>query len=367
VGAGFAGCTIAERIATQLNKKVLIVEQRNHIGGNCYDYKDSNGIIVHKYGPHAFHTNMRRVWDYVNQFSEFNTYEHKVLAMIDGKKVPVPFNINSIEKIFPKDYAKHLNYVLLENYGKEVKIPILKLRETKNSELKDLAEFIYKNIFLGYTTKQWGFGPEELDFSVSSRVPVYISRDDRYFQDAYQGMPINGYTKLFERMTESPNIEIVYNTDYKDILNTVQFDKLVYTGQIDRFFDCIHGELPYRSLEFDFQQVDTQQFQETAQVNFPNEHDYTRITEFNHFYETKAKSTTIAYEYPKAYKHGLNDPYYPIPKAENDEIFKKYQEEAKKIENTTLFVGRLAEYKYYNMEQIIGVALMMFEKNIAEK
>lgn len=367
VGAGLAGCVIAERIATQLKKKVLIVERRNHIGGNCYDYFDSKNVLVQKYGPHAFHTSMKHVWDYLSQFTKFNNYEHHVLAYIDGKNVPVPFNLNSIDKVFDTDTAKKYKELLINTFGEEQKVPILKLRETENQDLKTLADFIYRNIYYGYTFKQWGFGPEELDFSVTTRVPVFISRDDRYFQDTYQGIPVRGYTAMFKKMTENPMIEIVYGKDYKKVINEIQFDKMIYTGQIDYFFDYIHGELPYRSLRFDFKTLEKKYFQETAQINYPNNHQYTRITEFKHFLRQDNRFTTIAYEFPQEYIRNTNEPYYPIPRKENDELYKKYLTEVEKIKDNVIFVGRLAEYKYYNMDQIVGVALMTFEKKIAGK
>jgi UDP-galactopyranose mutase len=367
VGAGLAGSVLAERIATQLDKKVLIVEKRGHIAGNCYDYLDNKGILVHKYGPHAFHTNLKQVWDYLSQFTKWHPYEHKVLAHINGMNVPVPFNLNSIEQIFDSQTAEKYKNILLEIFGEEKKIPILKLRETENVELRELAEFIYKNVFYGYTFKQWGFGPEELDFSVSSRVPVFISRDNRYFQDTYQGIPARGYTAMIKKMTNHPNIEIVLNTDFKKIVNDVQFDKLIYTGPIDYYFDYIHGKLPYRSLRFDFKTLRQNFFQETAQINYPNNHQYTRITEFKHFLNQENVYTTIAYEFPQEYIHNVNEPYYPIPKKENDDLYKEYFEEVEKLKESVIFVGRLAEYKYYNMDQILGVALLTFEKKIAGK
>jgi UDP-galactopyranose mutase len=365
VGAGYSGCVLAERIATQLNKKVLIVEQRNHIGGNAFDYFNESGILVHKYGPHIFHTNMKNVWDYLSQYTSWFPYYHHVLGVVEGQNIPVPFNLNSIYKVFPQKYAEKLENLLTEKFGFGIKIPILKLMEENHPDLKFLAEYIYKNIFLGYTVKQWGFKPEELDFSVSSRVPVYISRDDRYFQDNYQGIPANGYSRMFEKMIKHPNIQVLLQTNYKDILDSVKFDKMIFSGQIDYFFDHIHGELPYRSLDFKFDTIQTEQFQEVAQVNYPNNHDYTRITEFKHFSVLKNSATTVAYEYPQDFVPGKNDPYYPVPNKENDELYKKYQAEVQKLNDSVYFVGRLAEYKYYNMDQIVGLALQVFKKKIA--
>lgn len=365
VGAGFSGCVLAERIATQLGKKCLIVEKRNHIGGNCYDYYDDSGILIHKYGPHIFHTQMKKVWDYLSQFTDWIDYEHKVKAVIDGKEVPVPFNFNSIEQAFDSNYAQKLITLLKEKYGEGVKIPILTLRKTDNLELKELAEYIYKYIFLGYNIKQWNMKPEELDPSVSGRVPVFLSRDDRYFQDKYQAIPNNGYTKLFQKMVDNKNIHIQLQTDYKDILDSVNFNKMIYTGHIDYFYDFKLGRLPYRTLDFDFQTIDKKFYQSNAQINYPNDHDYTRITEFKHLTKQEHNKTTIAFEYPKDYIFGENDPYYPIPKEDNLALFSKYKELAEQEKNV-YFVGRLADYKYYNMDQTVGVALQLFENKIAK-
>lgn len=370
VGSGLSGAVLAERIANELNKKVLIIDKRNHIGGNVYDYYNEYGILVHKYGPHIFHTQMKKVWDYTSQFTDWNLYYHKVLAVVDGQKIPVPFNLNSLHKVFPANYAKKLEDLLISNYGFGIKVPILKLLETKNDDLKFLADYVYKSIFLGYNLKQWGLKPEELDYSVSSRVPIYISRDDRYFQDTYQGIPKEGYTKIIEKMLSNKNIKVLLNTDYKDVIGDIKFDKLIYTGHIDYYFDNMFGHLPYRTLEFKMETIfneaiDSAYFQEKAQINYPNDYDFTRITEFKHLTSQKSNHSTIAYEFPKAYDHNQKDidPYYPIPKEENTLLFNKYKAEADKLENV-IFLGRLADYKYYNMDQTIGVALQTFEKKI---
>jgi UDP-galactopyranose mutase len=365
VGAGFSGCVLAERIATQLGKKCLIVEKRNHIGGNCYDYYDDQGVLIHKYGPHIFHTQMKKVWDYLSQFTEWIDYEHKVKAVIDGKEVPVPFNFNSIEIAFNEERAQELILLLKEKYGEGVKIPILTLRKTDKEELKELADFIYEYIFLGYNIKQWNMKPEDLDPSVSGRVPVFLSRDDRYFQDKFQAIPKHGYTKLFQKLINHKNIHIQLQTDYKNIIHNISYDKMIYTGHIDYFYDFKLGKLPYRTLNFDFQTIDKEFYQSGAQINYPNDYDYTRITEFKHLTKQDHKKTTIAYEYPKDYIFGENDPYYPIPKEDNLNLFSKYKELADKEKNV-FFVGRLADYKYYNMDQTIGVALQLFENKIAK-
>lgn len=365
VGAGFSGCTIAERIATQLNKKCLIVEKRNHIGGNAYDYYNHEHILVHKYGPHIFHTNSQKVWQYLSRFTEWNNYYHHVQALVEGKLVPVPFNLNSIDALFPTTYAQKLQEVLLSTYRFGEKIPILKLLESAEGELQFLAKYIYDNVFYGYTTKMWDLKPDELDASVTSRVPVFLSKDNRYFQDEFQGIPKYGYTKMFESMLASSNISIALNTDYREIINHVKFDRIVYTGPIDAYFDYLHGELPYRSLRFDFQTIDEEYVQDVAQWNYPNNHLYTRTTEFKHLTNQKSEKTVIAYEYPQEYVKDSNEPYYPIPKPGSAEIMKLYKKEVEKIKGTTFFCGRLADYQYYNMDQVTARALSVFENSIA--
>lgn len=365
VGAGYAGAILAERIASQLDKKVIIVEKRNHIAGNAFDYYDENGVLVHKYGPHIFHTSSKKVYDYLSDFTKWNTYVHHVKAVVEGKPVPIPFNLNSVYELFPKNFAEKLESKLIEKYGFGLKIPILKLKEVDDSDLKFLAEYIYKNVFYGYTLKQWALKPEELDFNVTSRVPVYISRDNRYFQDTYQQIPAYGYTAMFERILNHKNIRILLNTDYREAIEYIKFDKMIYTGPLDYYFDYIYGQLPYRSLRFEFENFNQSQFQEVGQMNYPNNYDYTRITEFKYLTMQKSINTTVAFEYPQEYIPGINEPYYPIPRDINNELFSKYKAEAEKLDGSVFFVGRLADYKYYNMDQIAGVALQLFEKKIA--
>lgn len=366
VGAGFAGSVLAERIATQLNKKVLIIDKRNHIGGNSYDYYDDNGILIHKYGPHIFHTNSKYIIDYLSNFTEWQPYFHRVLAVIDGKKVPVPFNLNSIYLLFSKKFAEKLEEELVHSFGYGIKIPILKLREKVSGNLKFLAEYIYQNVFYGYTLKQWEFKPEDLDPAVTARVPVFISRDDRYFQDSYQLMPKFGFTKMFEKMLSHKNIHILLQTDYKDISSFIKFDKLIFTGPIDEFFDYIYGELPYRSLDFVFETNNVEYYQETGTVNYPNNYDFTRITEFKYLTNQKSHLTSIVYEYPRKYVDKINqEPYYPIPQQANHLLYKKYLELADNYKNI-IFCGRLADYQYYEMQQVIARALKIFETKISK-
>jgi UDP-galactopyranose mutase len=365
IGAGYSGCVLAERIATQLGQRVLIVERRDHIGGNAYDYYNQHGILVHKYGPHIFHTKSKKVWDYLSQFTEWRPYYHHVLGVIEGKKVPVPFNLNSLCALFPLRYAEKLENLLLENFGYGVKVPILKLRESANGDLSFLADYIYKNVFLHYTRKQWDLKPEELDRAVTGRVPVYISRDNRYFQDPYQAMPKLGYTEMFRRMLSHPNIKVLLNADYREIMADVKFDRVICTGSIDTFFDYMYGELPYRSIHFEFETLDQESYQEVGTVNYPNDYDLTRITEQKYLSGQTSSKTTLVKEYPQAYIVGKNEPYYPILNPENRDRLNLYTQEIEKLNGTVLFTGRLGDYKYYDMDQAVVRALGLFEKAVA--
>ncbi len=367
VGAGFTGLVLAERIASQLGKKVLVVERRDHIGGNAYDHYDGNGILVHRYGPHLFHTNSEKVWRYLSQFTEWHPYYHRVLALVDGKKVPVPFNLNSLHAVFPPGYASKLEDLLLKHYGFGSKVPILKLRREASGELHSLAEFVYEKVFYGYNLKQWDLTPEELSPSVSGRVPISMSRDDRYFQDRYQAIPKHGYTQMLQRMANHPNIMVLLNADYREIQDEVKCDGMVYTGLIDEFFDYMHGELPYRSLRFEFDYHLVDAYQEVAQVNYPNDQPYTRISEYKHITGQRAYGTSVSIEYPMPYRRDQNLPYYPVPREENRKRYNLYLSEAENLDNRVLFAGRLADYKYYNMDQAVARALGVFEKLVAKE
>ncbi len=367
VGAGFTGAVLAERIASQLNQRVLLVEQRNHIGGNAYDYYDEHGVLVHQYGPHIFHTNAKHVWDYLSNFTAWRPYYHQVLGVVDGRQVPIPFNLNSLYDLFPPRYADSLAEQLLQQYGFNVKVPILKIMDSAGSpDLQFLAKYIYDNVFQSYTLKQWNLKPEELSPAVTARVPIYISRDDRYFQDSYQGMPKLGYTALFQNLLNHPNIKVLLNTDYREIIDEVQYQRMVYTGPIDSFFDHMHGELPYRSLRFNFIHDTSKLVQSVGTVNYPNEYDYTRITEFKHLTGQRCHGTTYIEEYPEPYVRGENIPYYPIPKDEYKALFRQYQQEAERLQGKVIFAGRLADYQYYNMDQAVARALSLFKKTICE-
>jgi UDP-galactopyranose mutase len=371
VGAGLAGAVMAERLASQLNKKVLVIEKRRHIGGNCYDYKDVNDILVHKYGPHLFHTNNKAVFTYLSKFTEWDVYQHKVLAMVDGQKVAIPFNLNTLYDLFPNNLAKTLEEKLLLHYPFNSKVPILELKKSIDEDLQFLADYIYEKVFVHYTAKQWGMKPEEMDSAVTARVPVFIGKDDRYFNDEYQTVPKKGYTKLFENMLNHPNIKLLLNTDFNEfcsiddnkifLLGQVFEGLVVYTGQIDELFGYSLGELPYRSVAMKFESLDQDLYQESTTINYPNNYDFTRITEFKHIHSVKSNKTTILKEYPQQYVRNQNTPYYPIFTDENILIYDKYKQSANELKNL-LLLGRLAEYKYYDMDDMVEQALKAFEE-----
>lgn len=353
VGAGFAGCTLAERIATQFGKKVLLVEQRNHIGGNAYDYYNEAGILVQKYGPHIFHTNSRQVWNYLSGFTEWNGYVHKVLAKVNGKEVCFPINLDTIEALYERKFTPKE----IEEYFARQRVRMNKIRNSRDVIVSQVGEELYDLFFKNYTKKQWGVYPDELDPQVSGRIPVRINRDSRYFTDRYQGIPKHGYAKMFERMLDNRNICLLVNTDYIKIADSLRCDILVFTGPIDSYFAYVHSKLPYRSIEFRCETLSMEKYQNAAVVNYPNDSDYTRITEFKHMYLQKHPKTTICFEYPKA----EGEPYYPIPTPCSQEIYLKYKKEAEKLEGV-YFLGRLGEYKYLNMDQVVDRALKMFRQ-----
>ena len=364
VGCGFSGAVIANKIATELNEPVTIIDIKNHIGGNCYDYWQ-DGICVHKYGTHIFHTSLKNVWDYISRFTKWYPYMHQVKGLIDGQEVPIPFNLNSIHQVFPKSIADKLEKKLIEKFGFNVKVPILQLRKANDEDLTFLADFVYEKIFLHYTLKQWGMTPEDLDPAVTGRVPVYISRDNRYFQDIYQGIPMSGYTPVIEKMLDNPLITVRLKTDFKTIQDTVQYDRLFYTGPIDEFFDYELGELPYRSLKFDFVTFDKPYFQSNSVINYPNNYDFTRIGEYKYFLDNRTDKTVVSFEYPQSFCLGQNDRYYPIVRDENAALYQRYLDKAASLKNV-YFLGRLGDYKYYDMDKAIAKALDLFEK-IKEK
>jgi UDP-galactopyranose mutase len=361
VGAGFTGAIVAERLATQCDAKVLVIDRRDHIAGNAFDKRSDEGVLCHRYGPHIFHTNAEEVVTYLSRFTEWRPYEHRVVGMVDGRLFPIPFNLTSLAILFPPAEARRLTALLCDAYGIETHVPILKMRSAESEELRKLAEFIYANVFYGYTTKQWGLTPEELSPSVTARVPVRVSYDDRYFRDAFQQMPRDGYTVMFDRILAHPNITLSLATSYDDVKDE-GFERVVYTGAIDAFFDFALGELPYRSLRFDFQTYRQERHQPVASINYPTSHAFTRITEMGHLTGEWSDVTTVAIEYPLAHQHGVTEPYYPIPRDENQALHSRYVALAKKEAPNIVFAGRLGDYNYYNMDQAAAGALSLFRR-----
>lgn len=355
VGAGFAGCVLAERIASKLNKSVLLIDGRGHIGGNAYDYYNEDGILVHKYGPHIFHTDNKRVFDYLSQFTKWRIFELRVTASVDGHKVPIPINLDTINEL----YGFNFNEKQLVEFFKGVAKEISPITNSEEIILSKVGEELYSKFFKYYTKKQWDLWPSELDASVCARIPIRTNRDNRYFSDKYQVMPKHGYTEMFKKMINHPNIHLMLQTDFLAIKEIIPYKYIIYTGPIDSFFNYKLGKLPYRSLRFSFQTLDQEYFQDTGIVNYPYEYDFTRITEFKHLTGQKHTKTTIAFEYPAA----QGEPYYPIPQASNWNLYQKYQTEAEKIKNIW-FIGRLGTYQYLNMDQAVAQALDFFENTL---
>ncbi len=358
VGAGFAGSVLAERLANGSNKKVLICDKRPHIAGNAYDHFNDDGILIHKYGPHIFHTNSAEVFDYLTRFTEWREYQHRVLANVDGMMVPIPINLDTINKL----YGLSLTSFELKEFFDKVREPREHVQTSEDVVVSAVGQELYEKFFRGYTRKQWGLDPSELDASVTARVPTRTNRDDRYFTDTFQAMPRHGYTRMFEKMLNSPNIKVLLNCDYREIVNEIPFREMIYTGPVDSFFDYRYGKLPYRSLEFKHETHSTARFQEAPVVNYPNEQPYTRVTEFKYLTGQEHEKTSIVYEYPRA----EGDPYYPIPRKENGSLYAKYKALADARPDVH-FVGRLATYKYYNMDQIVAQALTVYGKIIGRK
>jgi UDP-galactopyranose mutase len=357
VGAGFSGSVIADRLARHSGKKVLVVDKRNHIGGNAYDHYDDHGILVHKYGPHIFHTSSREVFEYLSQFTPWRSYEHHVLASVDGQLLPIPINLDTINKL----YGMNLNSFQAEEFFQSVAEPREHIRTSEDVVISKVGQVLYEKFFKNYTRKQWGLDPSELDKTVIARIPTRTNRDSRYFTDSYQAMPLHGFTRMFENMLNHPNIKVMLNTDYREIEKAIPCREMVYTGPVDEFFDCRYGKLPYRSLDFKHETHHTPVFQSAPVINYPNEQLYTRITEFKYLTGQEHSKTSIVYEFPKA----EGDPYYPVPRPENQEIYKQYKALAESTPGVH-FVGRLATYKYLNMDHCVAQALATY-KQIAVK
>ncbi len=353
VGAGFAGATIAERIASQLGKRVLIVDKRPHIAGNAYDFYNEHGILIHEYGPHIFHTSAQKVVDYLSQFTNWRPYEHRVLAEVEGKLLPMPINLDTVNQLYGLD----LDSEGLQKFLAECAEPKSQIRTSEDIVVSKVGRDLYEKFFRNYTRKQWGLDPSQLDSSVAARVPARFDRDDRYFSDTFQAMPLEGYTKMFERMLANPKITVMLSTDYHEVIGLYPRAKVVYTGPIDEFFDYRFGKLPYRSLRFEHRTHDQEKFQPAPVVNYPNEHAYTRITEFKYLTGQTHAKTSIVYEYPC----DGGEPYYPVPRPENAQVYEKYRE----LANATTgvyFCGRLANYRYFNMDQVVAQALHLFRE-----
>jgi UDP-galactopyranose mutase len=351
VGAGFAGSVLAERLASQRNQRILLVDKRNHIAGNAYDEYDPSGILIHHYGPHIFHTNSQEVVDYLSQFTQWRPYEHRVLAYVDNKLVPIPINLDTVNTL----YNLNLSSDELEGFFAERAEKKDKILTSEDVVVSKVGRELYEKFFRGYTRKQWDLDPSELDASVTARVPTRTNQDDRYFTDTFQAMPLHGYTAMFRKMLSHPNIKIMLNTDYKEIIDFIPYKHMIYTGPIDAYFDFQLGKLPYRSLEFVHETHNQEFMQRVGTVNYPNDHAYTRITEVKHITGQQHPKTVLTYEYPKS----EGDPYYPIPRPENRELYAEYEKLANEAKNIT-FVGRLGTYKYYNMDQVVAQALKTF-------
>ena len=358
VGAGFAGSVLAERLAADSDKRVLIIDRRPHIGGNAYDAPDAAGVLIHPYGPHIFHTNSKSIIDYLSRFTEWRPYEHRVLAQVNEQLLPIPINRTTVNKFFGVD----LSQSEVENFLASKAEQIDTIRTSADVVLSKVGRELYETFFRGYTRKQWGLDPNELDKSVTARVPTRTNDDDRYFNDTFQQMPLHGYTSMFERMLDHPNITVKLGVDYVDTQSEVSFDQLVFTGPIDEFFGHRYGKLPYRSLRFQHETHEQAKFQPVAVVNYPQETvPYTRITEFKYLTGQEHAQTSVCYEFPSA----EGDPYYPVPRPENAALFQKYQALADAMPNIH-FVGRLATYKYYNMDQVIGQALATYQRILSQ-
>ncbi|MBV9377719.1 MAG: UDP-galactopyranose mutase [Alphaproteobacteria bacterium] len=353
VGTGFAGSIIAERLASQRDEKVLVIDRRSHIGGNAFDRYDRAGILIHQYGPHIFHTNSKAVFDYLSQFTEWRPYQHRVLAEVDGMQVPIPINLTTVNRL----YGLSLTSTELEGWLAARAETVEQIHTAEDVVVSTVGRELYEKFFHGYTKKQWGVEPSQLDKSVTARIPTRTNTDDRYFCDKYQFMPTAGYTRMFERILDHPNIEVMLDTDYQYVKSSSRFRRLIFTGPIDEFFGNRYGKLPYRSLSFKHVSLNKRRHQPVAVVNYPQTNDYTRVTEYKHLTGQEHPQTSITYEYPS--DHG--DPYYPVPRPESAELFKKYESLALATKDVW-FVGRLATYRYYNMDQVAGQALATFRR-----
>lgn len=354
VGAGFAGSVLAERLASQHGAKVLLIDRREHVGGNAYDRLDAAGVLIHQYGPHIFHTNSETVFSHLSRFTEWRPYEHRVLASVDGKLVPIPINRTTLNLLYELNLTTDEEAAAFLASRAE---PVETIRTSEDVVVSAVGRELYEKFFQGYTRKQWGLDPSELDKSVTSRVPTRSNTDDRYFSDTFQAMPAEGFTRMFERMLDHPGITIRLGVDFAEVKDEVSYRRLIYTGPIDEYYDFRFGRLPYRSLRFRHVTLDEERHQPVAVVNYPQTEEYTRITEYKHLTGQVHPQTSLTYEIPAA----EGDPYYPIPREENQAIYRRYEALARE-EPGVHFVGRLATYRYYNMDQVVGQALATFRR-----
>lgn len=353
VGAGFAGSVLAERIASQRGESVLVIDRRDHVAGNAHDHLDAAGVMIHRYGPHIFHTNSQAIVDYLSQFTDWRRYEHRVLALVDGKLLPIPINLDTINQLYGLD----LDSAGMEAFLAQVREPVDELRTAEDVVVSTVGRDLYEKFFRGYTRKQWGLDPSDLAKTVTARIPTRTNRDGRYFTDRFQQMPSEGYTKMFERMLDHPKIELRLGTDFAALKAAGGFRRVIFTGPIDEYFGFRLGRLPYRSLRFDHVTLDRDWAQPVATINYPQTEAYTRVTEFKHLTGQSHPRTSLTYEYPSA----EGDPYYPVPRPENEALFKRYEALAEATADVW-FVGRLATYRYYNMDQVVGQALASFAR-----
>lgn len=362
VGAGLTGATFAERIASQHGKRVLVIDRRPHVAGNAFDYLGNNGIVLHAHGPHIFHTNSDKVWNYLSRFTSWRPYRHFGSSLIDNREIPIPFSLDSLALTHaPKD-AERIEKKLIDSFGEGQSVPVLKLRLNDDADLRHLGEFVYEAVFVKYCQKLWGLRPESLSPSVTARLPVTIARNVSYFPDRYQAMPRDGYEAMFKRMLDHPNITVLLNTEFDSVRDIGARCRVLYTGQVDRYFDFAFGMLPYRSVRFQHDEFQVEWFQEAGSVSHPDADGLSRTTEMKRLSGQQSASTIICGEYPEAHREGLTEPYYPIPSADTDLLLRPYKVLAESHRDKVLFAGRLGDYAYYNMDQACGRALALFER-----
>lgn len=365
VGAGLTGATFAERLASQAGARVLVIDRRPHVAGNAHDFHDRDGILVHAYGAHIFHTTSERVWAYLSGFTRWRPYVHRVIGSVDGRLVPIPFNLTTLHALLPQQ-ADRLERCLLEKVGPGGTIPVLRLLEEEDPELRTLGEFVYEKIFVHYSAKQWGLRPEELDRSVTGRIPIVVSHDDRYFHERHQGIPLDGYTAMVQRMLDHPGITVETGVDFRDLKHRGAA-RTLYTGPVDELFDFRHGPLPYRSLRFESTTHHKPFVQPAAVINFPDERPYTRTLEHKHLTGQIHSGTVVTTEFPQAHRPGQTEPYYPVPTRESRAQYQAYAALVQMEFPGMLLAGRLADYRYYNMDQAVNRALTLFRTRNVEQ